>query len=150
MEQELLYQNVSKVFKHLGNARWNHIEETEYKPPEDGSWKGVTRREIIGQRGESPLFHVRYFEIEPGGYSTFEHHQHEHVVMVQKGRGVVQLGCEELDLELGDIVYVAPHDPHQFRCPEEADEPFGFYCIVNAERDRPEPSEDGAFCSICV
>jgi hypothetical protein len=46
------------------------------------------------------------------------------------------------------VVYIAPNDPHQFRNPEEAGEPFGFLCIVNAERDRPHGTE-GRFCPIC-
>ena len=36
----------------------------------------------------------------------------------------------------GDAVYVAPDEVHQFRNPS-ATEPFGFLCVVDAERDRP-------------
>ena len=45
--------------------------------------------------------------------------------------------CEQLhEIGCGDAIYVAPHEPHQFRNPS-ADEPLGFLCIVDAERDRP-------------
>ena len=51
--------------------------------------------------------------------------------------------------ELGDIVYVAPDDPHQFRNADDAGEPFGFLCIVNAERDRPVSVDGPGVCHIC-
>ena len=39
-------------------------------------------------------------------------------------------------LGFGDTVYVAPNEVHQFRNTAES-EPFGFLCLVDAERDRP-------------
>ena len=56
-------------------------------------------------------------------------------VVVLRGCGQVQLGDTVHDLAFGDTVYVAPNEVHQFRNPSE--EPFGFLCIVDAERDRP-------------
>ena len=50
----------------------------------------ILRTELIGKHGESCAFHVRYFEVGPGGYSTLEKHQHEHVVIPIRGRGVVR------------------------------------------------------------
>jgi ribulose-bisphosphate carboxylase large chain len=38
-------------------------------------------------------------------------------------------------VEYGDVAYVAPNEPHQFRA--RGDEPFGFFCVVDADRDRP-------------
>ncbi len=40
-------------------------------------------------------------------------------------------------MRFGDVCYTSPWDVHQFACPEGATEPFGFFCIVNAERDKP-------------
>jgi quercetin dioxygenase-like cupin family protein len=50
---------------------------------------------------------------------------------------------------MGDVVYVAPNDPHQFRNAEDATEPFGFLCIVNAERDTPLAVDGGGVCWVC-
>jgi mannose-6-phosphate isomerase-like protein (cupin superfamily) len=36
-----------------------------------------------------------------------------------------------------DCVFVAPGEPHQFRADDG--EPLGFLCMVDRERDRPEP-----------
>lgn len=128
--------NVSKLFRHLGNFDWSHVEASEYKT-DDSSFKGVSRRVFVGERGESPLFHTRYFEVAEGGYTTLEQHVHEHVVIVMRGQGVALVGERRVKLGFGDVLYVAPDDVHQLS--NSGSEPFGFLCIVNAERDRPRP-----------
>ena len=140
--------NHSKVIRHQGGFEWEQIALEPYKATTE-IWKGITRRELIGKRGESPRFHVRYFEIAPGGYSTLEKHEHEHAVIPIRGRGEVQFGCYVYRVGFGDVVYVAPDDPHQFRNPEGSDEPFGFLCIVNAERDIPRSVDGVGHCHIC-
>jgi len=131
-----------------GAFEWEGVPLEAYKETTE-SWKGITRRELIGKRGESPKFHVRYFELAPGGYSTLEKHDHEHAVIPLRGQGEVQFGCYVYRVGFGDVIYVAPNDPHQFRNPEEADEPFGFLCVVNAERDTPESVDGLGACYIC-
>ena len=141
-------ENVSKLFRFLGQGsfEWSQVPLASYKP-EDDSWRGVTRRVFVGETGESPAFHLRYFEIERGGYTTLEQHQHEHAVVVMRGRGQVLIGCETREVGFGDVVYVAPGDPHQFRNDHEQ-EPFGFLCVVNAVRDRPRLA-GARYCKIC-
>jgi len=140
--------NHSKVIRHTGGFEWEQVPLEDYKATTE-LWKGITRRELIGKRGESTRFHVRYFELAPGGYSTLEKHEHEHAVMVVRGRGEVQLGCYVYQVGFGDVVYVGPDDPHQFRTHEDATEPFGFVCIVHAERDRPQSVDGVGACFIC-
>jgi ribulose-bisphosphate carboxylase large chain len=140
--------NHSKVIRHLGAGGWEGVPLEDYKATTE-LWRGITRRELIGKRGESSGFHVRYFEIEPGGYSTLERHRHEHAVVPLRGHGEVQFGCYVYRVRVGDVVYVAPDDPHQFRNPADAAEPFGFLCVVDAERDRPRAADGPGFCHIC-
>ena len=140
--------NHSKVIRHNGNFTWEGVRLEPYKATTE-QWKGITRRELCGKRGESSRFHLRYFEIAPGGYSTLEQHEHEHVVVPQRGRGEVQFGCYIYRVETGDVIYVAQNDPHQFRNPQDATEPFGFLCIVNAERDVPISVDGLGACYIC-
>lgn len=97
---------------------------------------GVTRSVLVGEGGERTAFHVRYFEVAPGGFTTLERHAHEHVVVVLRGTGVAVLGGAEHALGFGDTLYVAPDEVHQLRNPS-ADEAFGFLCVVDAVRDRP-------------
>ncbi len=143
-----LVGNHSKVIRHEGNFQWQDVPLEAYKETTE-MWKGITRRELSGKRGESQRFHVRYFEISPGGYSTLERHEHEHVVIPIRGAGQAQFGCYIYHVGFGDVVYVAPGDPHQFRNREDATEPFGFLCIVNAERDPPESVDGLGACYIC-
>ncbi len=132
----------SRVVRFAGAFRWQGVAAEEYKHPAD-HWCGVTRMSLAGERGESTAFQVRYFEIAPGGFSSLERHRHEHVVVVLRGRGRARLGAEVHDLGFGDVAYVAPDEVHQLRN-ASADEPFGFLCVVDADRDRPVPVRDEA------
>jgi quercetin dioxygenase-like cupin family protein len=115
--------------------RWADVLPVNYK--DDGeSWRAVTRHPLIGAPEGTP-FHVRYFEVEPGGYTSHERHEHQHVVVTLRGEGEVRLGDRWHKVGFCDVVFVASNDPHQFRA--TGDEPFGFLCIVTAERDRPVP-----------
>ena len=40
--------------------------------------KGVSVRWLIGPAEEAANFALRYFEIEPGGWSSVDHHDHDH------------------------------------------------------------------------
>jgi quercetin dioxygenase-like cupin family protein len=110
----------------------------EYKA-DDGSFEGVIRRLVAAP--ETGAFDVRYFELASGGYSSHEKHAHVHVVLCMRGTGRVTLGAESHALDPGDIVTVAPHTPHQFAA--EGAGPFGFFCIVDRQRDRPVPVKGG-------
>ena len=124
----------SRVVRLDADFRWAGVPAAEYKQSAEHH-RGVTRVGLVGDQGEATAFHVRYFEIAPGGFSSLEHHGHEHAVVVLRGRGTVQLGDAVHDLAFGDTVYVAPNEVHQFRNPTA--EPFGFLCVVDARRDRP-------------
>ena len=88
------------------SSHWLNIALENYKPEIDNpSWKGVNRTELIGRRDESPKFHVRYFEIQPGGHSSLEKHEHEHVVICFKGEGTCRVGSRVWKMSFGDVCY---------------------------------------------
>jgi mannose-6-phosphate isomerase-like protein (cupin superfamily) len=126
----------SKVVKAEG-YRWPTVEKREYKT-EGSHFRDITRRTLLGEgEDEQHLsFITRYFEVQPGGYSTLERHEHPHSVVVIRGSGEVILGDRVEKLELHDCVYVAPMTFHQFHA--IGNEPLGFLCIVDRERDRPQ------------
>lgn len=109
------------------------METTVYKN-EPGTWMNVTRTLLSADA--QAQFEVRYFEIAPGGYSTHERHRHEHCVMVLRGKGKVYLAGEWTSIGEGDYVHVATMTPHQFV--NDSEEPLGFLCVVDKDRDRPE------------
>ena len=115
------------IQKANGHA-WPEVELKEYKP---GASLDVTRRTLMESKGAQ----VRYFEVAPGGHTSFEKHEHEHLVVVLRGKGKVRLNSEWQDVELNDTVYVGPMVPHQFL--NDSNEPFGILCVVDRERDRP-------------
>jgi ribulose-bisphosphate carboxylase large chain len=114
---------------------WLGAPVTEYKEAASHHC-GVARSVLVGEHGERTAFQVRYFEVQPGGFTTLERHQHEHVVVVLRGRGEVRLGDAVHEVGFGDAVYVAPNEVHQLRNHSTL-EPFGFLCMVDAVRDRP-------------
>ncbi|MFQ3593722.1 MAG: cupin domain-containing protein [Gemmataceae bacterium] len=121
---------------------WSGVPVQEYKPTA-AHHCGVRRLVLVGETGEKTAFHLRYFEIAPGGFTTLEHHRHEHVVIVLRGSGLARIADQEHVLTYGDTLYIAPHEVHQLRNPS-ADEPFGFLCLVDAVRDRPIVVADNA------
>jgi mannose-6-phosphate isomerase-like protein (cupin superfamily) len=117
---------------------WENIPVLSYK--EGGPYKDVTRQ-ILFEGAESLPVQWRYFEVQPGGHSTLERHEHIHWVLILRGRGACLVGDEITDIAEHDLVEIAPLQWHQFRAAEDA--PLGFLCLVAAERDRPQlPSED--------
>ena len=127
---------------HATDAGWAGVDARRYKDGE-GPFFGVVRHTLLGGRGAEPhlAFEVRYFEVAPGGYSSLERHGHAHAVMVVKGRGTVRLGDRIEEIGPLDVVYVAPHEVHRFEAHDT--ESLGFVCVVDRERDRPEPVDEG-------
>ena len=80
-----LKENKSALYKHKGKFRWQGIKAEKYKLT-GGDWTDIARHILIGNCGETAKFHVRYFEIAPGGCSSFERHKHEHVVICVRGK----------------------------------------------------------------
>lgn len=122
------------ICRHNGNFTWQGVDVLPYK--EDNSpFRSITRQVLF--RGTDDLnFEFRYFEIGPGGHSTLERHQHQHAVMVLRGRGRVLVRDEVSPIGEQDVVHIAPLTWHQFRADE--DSPLGFLCIVCVDRDRPQ------------
>jgi len=119
-----------------GAGGWAGIDPRAYQD-EPGAYRGVARHTLLGPShfADGVCFEVRYFEVEPGGFSSLERHAHAHAVMVLRGQGRVRLGDRIESVRAFDVVYVAPDEVHRFEAAEE--EPLGFLCVVDAERDRP-------------
>lgn len=125
--------NKNRLYKH-NNFKWQGIKTERYKSIK-GGWADIVRQTLIGSHGEKTKFHLRYFEIAPGGCSSFERHKHEHVVICVRGKGKAIADKKSHILNFLDTLYISPDTPHQLKNPFK--KPFGFFCIVNAKRDKP-------------
>ena len=128
-----------RVLRHRPGFEWSDRPSSAYKDArdlaQDLAFKGVRRVELVGKFGERSPTDLRYFEIEPGGYSSLERHLHAHIVIGARGRGVLVLGERRETLSPMDVACIGPLETHQLR--NESSEPFGFFCIVDHDRDRP-------------
>ncbi len=119
--------------------RWDGVELLAYKEEGSAPFKAITRQ-VLFQRPELQC-ELRYFEMQPGGHSTLERHEHVHAVMIFRGRGTCMVGGEVREVAAPDLVFIPPMTWHQFRATKG--EAFGFLCMVNAERDKPQlPTAD--------
>ncbi len=128
-------KNNSKIL-HCKNYHWDGVERKEYKMT-SSNFKDVSRYSLLGEgENEHELnMQTRYFEVQPGGYSSLEYHRHPHSVMIIRGSGSVILGDEVHDVSLHDVIFISPETIHQFHA--DKDEHLGFLCIVDRYRDRP-------------
>lgn len=116
-------------------GRWRDVDELVYKEQPAGTiFKSVTRR-ILFDANAGQDNQVRYFEVGPGGWSTFEHHQHTHQVIIYRGSGTAVIGHQIKVVHEGDLIFVDTNQWHQFIATDG--QPLGFICIVKAQRDHP-------------
>ena len=127
------------VHKYQGKDGNNQWEGVQVQPYERGVAVGGSVRVVIGPEDGAHNFTMRYFEIEPGGQSSFDRHEHDHGVYFLKGRAKVLIGWDVHDVGPGDVVYIAPNEQHQFESIGE--EPLGFLCVVPPKDDPGEQKE---------
>lgn len=125
--------DVKPVRKAGPHFRWEGVDHRPYKEAETAPFKAISRQTLFSD--PRLLGELRYFEIEPGGYSTLECHEHMHAVLILRGRGACLVGESVHTLGPHDLVTIEPLAWHQFRAC--AGEPLGFLCLVNSDRDRP-------------
>lgn len=120
---------------------WDDVPVHAYKPV-GTHFRDITRQVLFGG-DTAPGVEWRYFEVAPGGHSTFERHEHLHAVLILRGSGRVVVGDTVSPLATFDLVRVPPMTWHQFHAADDA--PLGFLCLVAEERDRPQrPTDDEA------
>lgn len=118
--------------------RWEGVEPHVYKQ-DSAVFRDVTKQVLFEDEGDLPV-QFRYFQVEPGGWSSFEHHEHMHMVVIFRGEGHALIGDEVHEVREGDLITIPPWAWHQFRADRGV--PLGFFCLVNARRDAPSyPTE---------
>ena len=121
------------------NFRWDEVSLLAYKEEGSAPFKAITRQVLF--KDDALRCELRYFEVAAGGYSTLERHEHTHGVMILRGQADVLVGGEVRPVKQFDLVRIPSMTWHQFRT--TGDEPMGFLCMVNVERDKPQlPTAD--------
>jgi quercetin dioxygenase-like cupin family protein len=126
--------NDAPVRRHDGSFHWQGVDVLAYKQEGSAPFKDVTRQVLFDDAAMQAQ--LRYFEVAAGGHTTLERHEHVHNVMVIRGRGTCLIGEQLHEIGEKDLVAVPPMTWHQFRA--AADQPLGFLCLVNRQRDRPQ------------
>lgn len=119
------------MIKKFDGAQWNGVKKDVYKD-EPGTWQGVAKHVLASS--PNAQHETRVFEFSPGGYSSHEHHVHEHSVLILEGSGEVLIEGEWTPVQSLDFIHVGPNVVHQFRAGESG---MKIVCIVDRERDKP-------------
>ena len=118
--------------------RWDGVERMPYKDDGAAPFRAISRDVLFSEPALG--CELRYFEMEAGGHSTLERHEHWHAVMILRGRGTCLVGARVREVAERDLVTIPSNTWHQFRA--SAGQKMGFLCMVNRERDTPVlPSE---------
>jgi mannose-6-phosphate isomerase-like protein (cupin superfamily) len=118
--------------------RWDGVARLPYKEDGAAPFRAISRQLLFSEPDLG--CELRYFEMQAGGHSTLERHQHMHAVIILRGRGQCLLGDTVRPVGAHDLVTIPAWTWHQFRA--TGDEPLGFLCMVNHVRDKPQlPTE---------
>ena len=91
--------------------------------------KDVKMKILIGPDDGSQNIIMRHFIVAPGGNTPFHQHNYEHLVKVERNKGIaVDENGKEYEIGSGQSVFVRPDEKHQFRNPFSED--FEFTCII--------------------
>lgn len=126
--------------------RWQGVERMPYKEEGSAPFRAISRQVLF----DEPALgcQLRYFEMDAGGHSTLERHEHMHAVMILRGHGQCLLGDQIRDVGPHDLVTIPAWAWHQFRA--NAGEPMGFLCMVNHLRDKPQLPDAAALAGLAA
>jgi len=109
------------------------IETIEQKPVDMPGATGTRMRMLVGPSDGAKNFHMRQFEVEPGGHTPHHQHNYEHEILILEGRGVARSEGGERSFKAGDVIWVPPNEMHQFV--NQGPQPLKFICLIPAPMD---------------
>jgi quercetin dioxygenase-like cupin family protein len=138
-------ETVARLFRAFRDGfRWEGVPHMPYKEEGSAPFKAISRQVLFEDPDQA--CQLRYFEMDAGGYSTLERHEHVHAVMILRGHGHCLLGNEVRSVKQFDLVTIPAWTLHQFRATEG--EPMGFLCMVNNDRDKPQLPDDAEVAAL--
>ena len=124
--------------------RWDAVAHQPYKQDGSAPFKDISRQVLF--HADNLACELRYFEIDAGGFSTLERHEHAHAVMILRGHGECLVGDDVRPVNQFDLVTIPSWTWHQFRA--TGADPLGFLCMVNVLRDRPQLPDEAALAAL--
>ena len=103
------------------------------EPVEMDGALGAKMRMLIGPNEGARCFHMRHFEVEPGGNTPHHQHDYEHEILVLKGEGMAVSGNENRPFQAGDVIFVPAKEVHQFR--NTGSKPCELLCLIPAPEE---------------
>lgn len=94
---------------------------------------GARMRMLVGPQEGATNFHMRHFEVAPGGFTPHHQHDYEHEILILRGEGTARSEQGERTFKSGDVIWVPANEMHQFRNTGPA--PLEFICLIPAPRD---------------
>ncbi len=88
----------------------------------------TTIKWLVTKEDGAKNFTMRRFEIQPGGEIGLHNHPEEHEIYFIEGKGIVFDENETTEVEVGDILYVPPNEPHGYK--NTGDQPLAFICVI--------------------
>ncbi len=95
----------------------------------DGA-KGAKMRMLVGPGDGASNFHMRHFEVDPGGCTPHHQHDYEHEILVLAGTGTARSEQGDRPFKQGDVIFVPPNEMHQFV--NTGTESAEFICLIPA------------------
>ena len=108
--------------------KYDTVEKEEVKME---GVKNTSVRWLIGKDSPAPNFHMRLFEVDPGGHTPFHSHDFEHEIYVVEGKGQINTEEKPIPLEKDSFALVMPGEKHQFE--NTGNTPLKFLCMIPKE-----------------
>ncbi len=93
---------------------------------------GARMRMLIGHEDAAPNFHMRHFEIAPGGFTPHHSHDYEHEILILSGTGLARSEQGDRPFKTGDVIFVPANERHQFV--NNGGQPCTFICLVPSQQ----------------
>ncbi len=109
------------------------IEKHEQNVVQMEGATGAKMRMLIGPDEGAGNFHMRHFEVEPGGFTPHHCHDYEHEILILSGVGIAKSASGDKPIKAHDVIFVPANEMHQFV--NMGDEPLQFICLIPAPED---------------
>lgn len=106
------------------------IEKHEQHPVQMEGATGAKMRMLIGPDDGAGNFHMRHFEVEPGGHTPHHSHDYEHEILILAGEGIAKSEQGDHTVKPNDVLFIPANEMHQFV--NTGDTPFQFICLIPA------------------